>query len=46
VRVALDGFAGLEVMRTFQPDAIIMDLILPKMTGVELLRRIRAKPNY
>jgi DNA-binding response OmpR family regulator len=30
---ALDGETGLKMMRTFQPDAIVLDLILPKMSS-------------
>jgi DNA-binding response OmpR family regulator len=43
VEVALDGESGLETARTFRPDAVILDLMLPKMTGVELMKRIRAE---
>lgn len=45
VEVALDGATGLELVRSFQPDAVILDLVLPKMTGVELMKCIRAEPN-
>src|SRR6516162_9653271 len=45
VEVALDGQLGLETLRSFQPDAIILDLMLPKMTGVELTKQIRAEPG-
>ena len=46
VEVALDGESGLETARSFQPDAIIMDLMLPKLTGVELMRKIRAEADF
>jgi DNA-binding response OmpR family regulator len=45
VEVALDGQVGLETVRSFQPDAVILDLMLPKMTGVELTKQIRAEPG-
>ena len=45
VEVALDGATGLELVRSFRPDAVILDLILPKMTGVELMKSIRAEPD-
>ena len=33
--IALDGETGLKTMRTLQPDLIVLDLMLPKMSGVE-----------
>jgi DNA-binding response OmpR family regulator len=46
VEIALDGEAGLELIRNFRPDAVILDLMLPKITGVELMKRIRAEPDF
>ncbi len=45
VETALDGLAGLELARTFRPDVVILDLMLPKMTGVELLKQLRSEPE-
>ena len=45
VEVALDGLAGLELVRSFRPDAVLLDLMLPKMTGVELMKKIRSEPE-
>ena len=39
--VALDGLAGLEMARNERPDLIILDLMLPKMDGLEVCRLIR-----
>ena len=44
--VALDGETGLKVMRTFQPDAIVLDLVLPKMSGVEVIKEIRSEADF
>ena len=46
VEVALDGEIGLEMVKTFRPDAVVLDLMLPKITGVELLKQIRAMPDF
>src|SRR5262249_5661417 len=35
VEIAHDGAAGLETIRSFRPDAVVLDLMLPKMTGVD-----------
>jgi DNA-binding response OmpR family regulator len=46
VKIAPDGQAGLALIRNFQPDAVILDLMLPKITGVELTKMIRAEPGF
>jgi DNA-binding response OmpR family regulator len=45
VEVALDGEVGRELIRTTQPDAIVLDLMLPKVSGLDLLREIRSQPG-
>ena len=39
---AADGVAGLQEARRSRPDLIVLDLMLPKMDGLEVCRRIRA----
>jgi len=46
VEVTLDGESGLKLMRTFRPDAIVLDLMLPKMSGVEVIRQIRGEVDF
>src|SRR6476660_5444991 len=46
VEIALDGQVGFELVRSFRPDAVILDLMLPKLTGVELMKRIRSEPEF
>jgi DNA-binding response OmpR family regulator len=43
---APDGESGLKLMRTFQPDAIVLDLMLPKMSGVEVIKEIRGEAEF
>src|SRR5260370_276403 len=45
VEGALDGQVGLEMVRSFRPDAVVLDLMLPRLTGVELMKRIRSEPG-
>ena len=46
VEIALDGETGLKMMRTFKPDMIVLDLMLPKMTGVEVIKQIRSEDDF
>jgi heavy metal response regulator len=41
VDVAWDGADGLEYALAFEYDAIVLDIMLPKLNGLELLREIR-----
>jgi two-component system, OmpR family, response regulator MprA len=43
VRVAYDGESALEQSSLFSPDAVVLDLGLPKLDGVEVCRRLRAE---
>ncbi|MET7321821.1 response regulator transcription factor [Streptomyces sp. NPDC005549] len=42
VAAAATGEDGLEQLRSFRPDAVVLDLMLPGMSGLEVCRRIRA----
>jgi len=41
VTLARDGEAGLELARSTSPDLMILDVMLPKMTGLDVCRRLR-----
>lgn len=41
VYLAGDGPSGLDMVRGCQPDLVILDLLLPGMDGLQVLRRLR-----
>src|SRR4026207_263717 len=43
VDVARDGLEGLEYALAVEYDVIVLDILLPKMNGLEMLNEIRAK---
>jgi DNA-binding response OmpR family regulator len=42
VVLAHDGAEGLEAARTQRPDIVISDIMMPKMSGIELVEALKA----
>ena len=42
VRTAGDGLTALRVAREFKPDVVVLDVMLPDLDGLEVLRRLHA----
>ena len=45
VVAAADGASGLGMARELQPDAVILDVMMPDMDGWEVLQRLRNHPD-
>jgi len=45
VNVARDGQTGLNIARDTPPDLVILDWMLPKVSGIEVCRRLRQDPE-
>ncbi|HEV2320584.1 MAG TPA: response regulator [Verrucomicrobiae bacterium] len=45
VQVARDGLEGLRLLHNIVPDLVLLDLLLPKFDGVEVMKFIRSHPR-
>jgi DNA-binding response OmpR family regulator len=43
--VAADGLSGIETAKSERPDLIILDILMPNMSGLEVCRRLRNEPG-
>jgi len=46
VIVAIDGKEGLEKARNEKPDLIILDVMLPEMSGFDVCRKLKIEKQY
>lgn len=46
IRVALTGPAAIEQINSQQPALVILDLMMPEMSGIDVCRWIRAQPAF
>jgi PAS domain S-box-containing protein len=45
VESALDGEAGLRAIETKRPDIVLLDLLMPRLDGFEVIERLRENPK-
>jgi CheY-like chemotaxis protein len=45
VETAADGLAAVQSLRARRPDLVVLDLMMPRFTGVDVLKFIRGQPN-
>lgn len=46
VATAMDGDQALAVAKTYKPDLIFLDVMMPKKDGFEVLKLLRHQPEY
>ena len=46
LQIARDGEEAMEKVASFQPDLILLDVMMPKINGFEVCRRVRANPTW
>ena len=44
VLLAADGQQALDILDTERPDLLLLDLLMPRKTGIEVLQELRKKP--
>jgi DNA-binding response OmpR family regulator len=45
IRTARDGEETLKVVREFAPDLLLLDVMMPRLSGFEVCRKLRADPQ-
>ena len=45
VRTATDGVAGLQLIEQMRPEIVVLELVLPKLHGLQLCARLRKHPE-
>lgn len=46
VKTAADGDEALDIITDFNPDIVLLDIMLPNMSGTEILWTLKADPKY
>jgi len=45
VTTANDGVEALDQLKDYRPDIVVMDIVMPRMNGYELCRKLKSDPN-
>jgi len=46
VVTAMDGKAGIEMAKKAKPDLVLLDIMMPKVSGIELLKQVKSKTKH
>lgn len=46
VQTATDGLLGIELAKVMKPDLIILDVMMPKMDGIQVCEHLRSLPGF
>ena len=45
IEFAMDGHQALEKIKSFQPDLVLLDVMMPKLSGFEVCQKIKSDPE-
>ncbi len=45
LKIAVDGQEGWKMIKDWRPTIILLDVVMPKMNGIEVLRKLKADPD-
>ncbi len=45
-RIAKDGEQAFSLLNEFQPDLIVLDLMIPKESGFDVLKKLKSEPKW
>ncbi len=45
VEIAENGEVGLSKAKTFLPDIILLDIMMPKMNGIQVIQKLKSDPS-
>ena len=45
-KIAKDGIEALEILKTWEPEIVVLDIVMPNMDGYEFLEKMRAMDKY
>jgi len=45
IEIALDGEDGLKKVKSFNPDIVLLDIRMPKMDGIAVVRELKKDPS-
>lgn len=46
VGIAFDGMQGFELIKANKPDLVLVDLMLPNMSGIEIIKQLRQEKEF
>jgi len=46
VRLGFNGFEGMKALKKDRPDIVLLDIMMPRMSGLDMLKMVKSEPQY